>query len=141
MQSGTLANLAGVNKETLRFYEREGLLRKPERTAGGYRAYAEADLKRLVFIKNAQQFGFSLAEIRELLALADGRVIDRSEVRHLAKRRVDQITNQVTLLNHLRKTLQQLIGRCSHTRVVERCPIIESLSVVPTKKSGGKKHH
>lgn len=128
MRSGELAALANVNKETLRFYERKGLLLQPERTPSGYRDYAEMDLQRMVFIKNAQQFGFDLEEIRELLAIADGKIIDRSQVRTIAKRRVNQINQQITLLNKLRIAMKQLILRCSHSRSTNECPIIESLS-------------
>lgn len=139
MQTGTLATLANVNKETLRFYERKGLLRKPERTAGGYRNYAEKDLQRILFIKNAQQFGFDLKEICELLAIADGNIIDRSHVRTIAKKRVEQIDQQIALLGQLRTTMKQLIIKCSHLRAAHECPIIESLSANLNISSSVKK--
>lgn len=91
MTSGELAAMAKVNKETLRFYERKQLLRLPERTEGGYRNYMVDDLRRVQFIKNAQMLGFSLEEIRELLAIADAEVIDKEDVRRIANDKVEKI--------------------------------------------------
>jgi MerR family mercuric resistance operon transcriptional regulator len=128
MTSGELANKASVNKETLRFYERKGLLREPERTDGGYRNYDDGDLQRILFIKNAKSFGFDLKEIAELLAIADGEIIDRVRVRRIARNRVVQIDRQIDSLNRLKTVMGELIYRCSHSGATEECPIIESLA-------------
>ena len=128
MTSGVLARRAGVNKETIRYYEREGLLPSPPRTDGGYRTFSDEDLKRLVFIKNAQKFGFGLQEIRELLAIADGDLIDRAQVRGIAKAKAAQIDDQIERLTRLRHAMQNLIHRCAHATSLTGCPIIETLA-------------
>ncbi len=128
MTSGVLARRAGVNKETVRYYERERLLPSPPRTGGGYRTFSDEDLKRLVFIKNAQKFGFGLQEIRELLAIADGELIDRAEVRAVAKNKVAQIDEQIVRLARLRHAMQNLIHRCARHTELTGCPIIDTLA-------------
>lgn len=127
-RSGELARKAGVNKETLRYYERNGLLPRPERTESGYRLYTETDVRRIVFIKNAQALGFSLREIRELLGIVDGAVTDRNEVRELAEKKIAQIETQLSQLTQLRLTLVDLVGRCAKSGSTCSCPIIESIT-------------
>lgn len=128
MTSGVLARRAGVNKETIRYYEREGLLPTPSRTDGGYRTFSDEDLKRLVFIKNAQKFGFGLQEVRELLAIADGELIDRAEVRAIAQAKIAQVDEQIVRLTRLRHAMQNLIHRCARHTELTGCPIIETLA-------------
>lgn len=123
-----LADKAGVNKETLRFYEKKGLLAEPVRTDGGYRQYSEKDLDRLLFIKNAKELGFSLAEIKELLAIADGDIYKCCDVRQIAESKLDHINHQMKHLKKLRKTLASLVTECQSTTTIKHCPIIESLS-------------
>ena len=139
MRSGDLAEKAGVNKETLRFYERRGLLRDPQRTDRGYRTYNDVDLHRMQFIKNAQKFGFSLDEVGELLAIADGAIIDRAEVRQIARLKVAHIERQIEYLNQLRATLNRLIYQCNHAGPTDDCPIIESLAGRMDIKAPGRK--
>jgi len=127
-RSGELASQAGVNKDTLRYYERNGLLPKPERTESGYRLYTGSDVRRIVFIKNAQALGFSLRETRELLAIVDGDVTDRNEVRELAGKKIAQIETQMSQLTQLRLTLVDLVGRCAKSGSTCACPIIESIT-------------
>ncbi len=128
LSSSELARLAGVNKETIRFYERKGLLLEPERTPAGYRIYTVADLDRLVFIRNAQQLGFSLQEVKELLEIADGKISGCAKVKKLAERKVDFISSQIQSLSKLKKVLNSLIKQCSGIGGITDCPIIESLS-------------
>lgn len=128
MTSGVLARQAGVSKETLRFYEREGLLPTPNRTAGGYREFSLDDLKRVQFIRNAQRYGFALHEVRELLALADGDIVDRMHVRRISQSKVDQITEQIERLGRLRAAMETLIDHCLQSSLTEPCPIIEALA-------------
>lgn len=127
-RTGQLANKAGVNKETIRFYERKGLLSVPNRTDGGYREYTQKDLERLVFIKNAKELGFSLSEVKELLAIADGDIYMCSDVRRIAESKLDHITNQMKRLTKLKKTLTGLVTECQRTKTIRNCPIVESLS-------------
>lgn len=128
LRTGELAHRAGVNKETIRFYEKSGLLADPQRTAGGYRQYSQEDLKRLIFVKNAKELGFSLAEIKELLALADGDIYKCCDVRQIAESKLAHITNQMKQLGNLKRTLTKLVAECQQARTIAHCPIIESLS-------------
>jgi len=128
LRTGELADKAGVNKETIRFYEKKGLLAEPIRTDGGYRQYSQKDLERLVFIRNAKELGFALSEIRELLAIADGDIYKCSDVRKIAESKLDHIGNQMKHLKKLETTLTKLVGECQRARTIRHCPIIESLS-------------
>lgn len=128
MTSGELANMAKVNKETLKFYERKKLLRAPERTKGGYRHYVVDDLMRVQFIKNAQMLGFSLEEIRELLAVADAEVVDKEEVRSIVSDKVVRIGHQIRSLRRFQRVLIDIIAKCANSEDTHECPIIESLS-------------
>ena len=128
INSGDLARAVGVNKETLRFYERKGLLRKPKRTEAGYRLFDSTDVERLTFIKNAKRLGFSLREIRELLAIADGNITCRDEVKRIAKSKLSFIDTQIESLNNWKRTLSKLLCDCEKTDDKGLCPIIEDLS-------------
>ncbi len=127
-KTSELAGTAGVNKETIRFYEKKGLLAEPVRTNGGYRQYSQKDLDRLIFIKNAKELGFALAEIKELLAIADGEIYKCSDVRQIAESKLDIINNQLKHLKKLKTTLTKLVNECQQAKTIKNCPIIESLS-------------
>lgn len=127
-KTSELANKAGVNKETVRFYEKKGLLSEPVRTEAGYRQFSQKDIERLVFIKNAKELGFSLSEIKELLAIADGDIYKCSDVRQIAESKLDHINNQLKHLNKLKRTLTKLVTECQRSKTIKHCPIIESLS-------------
>lgn len=128
LKAGDLARTAQVNRETIRFYEKQGLLPKPERSPAGYRLYSKTDLDRLVFIKNAKLLGFSLNEIKELLALADGKITTCEEVREIAQAKLDHISTQISDLTKLTKVLSKLVDQCSRSTSITDCPIIETLS-------------
>ena len=121
---GTLARAASVGVETVRFYQRRGLLAEPPR-AGGIRRYAPADLDRLRFIKRAQAAGFTLAEIGELIALDAGE--DRPRARDLAKARIVALDEKIAELKEARASLSRLAKECGEGRAGP-CPIIESFS-------------
>lgn len=125
---GSLATLAKVNRETIRFYERNGLLTAVSRSAGGYRQFGEEDVKRLLFIRRARQLGFTLQDIKELLKLADGRISSCASVRELANRRLESIATQMKQLTVLANTLRKHVRKCNRTTVAGQCPIIDSLS-------------
>jgi len=127
-RTGELANKAGVNKETIRFYEKQGLLSDPNRTDSGYRQYSQEDVERLVFIKNAKELGFALSEIKELLAIADGDIYRCCDVRQIAENKLEHINNQLKHLRKLKKTLRRLVTECQRATTIKNCPIIESLS-------------
>jgi len=125
---GRLARSAGVNVETVRYYQRIGLVEQPARPAGGFRRYPPAAVARITFIKRAQALGFSLEEIRELLSIGDGRCAD---VRARAERKRDRVVAHIGELEALRRTLDELIEACRAGREDAGCPIVESLARPP----------
>jgi len=125
---GAFAQAAGVNLETVRYYERRGLLPEPARSDAGYRLYEPGDVARLQFIKRAQRLGFTLKEIKELLSLrVDGR---RSceRVRCLAETKMEDIDHKMRDLQRMRHTLTGLIRSCRQRTQTSPCPILDSLS-------------
>lgn len=125
--TGQLAREAAVNLETVRYYERRGLLPKPPRTASGYRLFPADTTQRLRFIKRAQELGFSLTEIRELLTLRVSPRISRSEIRNRAEAKIVDIEKKIKRLESMRKSLRKLTMSCTGCGPVSECPILESL--------------
>ncbi|MDT4804800.1 Mercuric resistance operon regulatory protein [compost metagenome] len=123
---GQLAALADVGVETVRYYQRQGLLEQPSKTLGGQRHYAPDQVKRLRFIKRAQALGFTLAEISGLLQLADGRCC--GEVRSLAAHKVQLIETKLDALLAMHLALNELIHQCDANADTMRCPIIDLLN-------------
>jgi DNA-binding transcriptional MerR regulator len=124
---GRLAKDASVKIDTVRFYERQGLLGKVPRSEGGYRLYSPADVQRLKFIRRAKALGFSLTEIIELLSLTkEGN--NRAQVKSLAQRRLADLEGRIRELNAMRETLAHHVRHCSGRGLVKGCPIIEALS-------------
>lgn len=121
---GHLAKTAEVNVETIRYYQRVKLITEPNKPTQGYRIYPEETLKRIKFIKRAQQLGFSLKEIEELLQLGEGHCED---VRQLAEIKRTQIDKQINDLKNLRNTLSQLITSCKSDSDNSNCAIVETL--------------
>lgn len=124
---GKLAFAAGVNTQTIRYYERSGLFRAPKRTAGGYRQFGPDELRRLLFIRRAQGVGFSLAEIRDLLAL---RVHDPRSCAAVSRRVEAKITateQKIQELQRLLKSLNRLRASCTARKRTEECPVLEAL--------------
>ena len=124
---GRLAQEAGINLETVRYYERRGLLPKPPRTASGYRMFPPEAARRLRFIKRAQDLGFSLKEIRELLALRTSPRTSTQEVRKRAEVKIADIERKIKTLGSMKKTLQTLVQSCPDCVPISECPILESL--------------
>jgi MerR family mercuric resistance operon transcriptional regulator len=122
MTIGKLAAAGGVGVETVRFYQRRGLLAEPNRN-GGVRRYDQTDLSRLRFIRAAQAGGFTLAEIGELLAL--DATEDRARARELANKRIAEIDERIAALQSARKSLRRLANECAEGGD-GRCPIIEA---------------
>lgn len=125
---GKLAKAAGVGIDTVRFYERAGLLPPAPRTASGYRLYEMADADRLRFIRRAKALGFSLDEIAELLLLNAGKG-SRAAVRKLGQHRLDDLNHKIREMSAIRDALAQLVRRCSGDGPVKGCPIIEGVLV------------
>ncbi|MGE0071615.1 MAG: heavy metal-responsive transcriptional regulator [Thiomonas sp.] len=124
---GELAQRAGLGAETLRHYERLGLLAPAARSASGYRLYTAAALQRLGFIRRAQALGFSLADIGELLALHARPEADMGAVRAIAAQRLAEIDSKIHDLQHLRDGLQSLLAACPGHGPNTDCPILAAL--------------
>lgn len=122
---GALAEAAGVNVETIRFYQRKGLMPEPEKPYGSIRRYGAAELARVRFIKSAQRLGFSLEEIGELLKLEDGARC--SEARRLAEQKLVDVRQKLGDLQRIESVLAELVARCSAVRGRVNCPLIASL--------------
>lgn len=124
---GKLATEGGVKSETVRYYERRGLLAKPPRTAAGYRLFDADAVRRLRFIKHAQALGFSLKEVKELLALRVRPGVSCGDVRRRAEAKLVDVDDKLRALRAMRKTLERLIGTCANRGPVSACAILASL--------------
>ena len=122
---GALAETAGVNVETIRFYQRKGLMPEPEKPYGSIRRYGAAELARVRFIKSAQRLGFSLEEVGELLKLEDGARC--GEARQLAEQKLVDVRQKLSDLQRIESVLAGLVARCSAVRGRVNCPLIASL--------------
>ncbi len=124
---GHLAKDAQVNVETIRYYERLGLLPRSPRTQSGYRIFPDDAVRRLQFIQRAQDLGFSLKEIRDLLGLRLRPGTRCADVRERAEAKIAEIDVKIRSLQAMRKALVRLVGACSGGGPVSDCPILESL--------------
>ena len=127
LKIGELAGRSGVSLQTIRYYEREGLLPKPQRLSSGYRMFSPDSFHRLRFIRHAKRAGFSLNEIRKLLSLRMTPRATRAEVRAHAEAKIADIDAKIKSLKRMRRTLQKLIEGCQGTGPLNECPILESL--------------
>ena len=127
MNIGEVAKRAGLASRTIRFYESIGLVSPPGRARSGYRAYAEKDVHQLRFVASARALGFSVEEIRQLLALYDDRERSSSDVKHLVLHHVEEIDRKMRELAAMRRTLLHLAERC-HGDQRPECPILEELA-------------
>ena len=129
LTTGKLARAVDVNVETLRYYERRGLLPEPPRRDSGYRAYPPESVDRLRFIKGAQALGFTLEEIQELLELRVDESASSGEVRSRAQDKVAQINEKICALQEMRDALSHLIEQCSGEGPMSDCPILEAMEM------------
>ncbi|MEO8051427.1 MAG: MerR family transcriptional regulator [Acidobacteriota bacterium] len=128
LRIGDLATKGNVNLETIRYYEREGLMRQPQRTTSGHRAYAQEDVLRLRFIKRSQALGFTLNEIKELLALkVDPRKPCIAAVRQIEVKALE-VKAKIAHLRAIKRTLDKMKASCEGRCSVSECPILESLT-------------
>jgi DNA-binding transcriptional MerR regulator len=135
MWIGQAAQAAGVNQQTFRYYERRGLLPRPPRR-GAFRTYADEAVRIVQFIKRAQELGFSLDEVEQLLRLRGVPSHERHRVRVIAERKLTDIDTKIDQLRAMRRALAKLVASC-HRGGTPSCPIIESLSapVRPRRRS------
>lgn len=127
LKIGEVAERGGVNLQTIRYYEREGLLPEPPRLESGYRMFPESTVARIRFIKRAQEIGFALSEIRELLSLRTDEKRERAEVRALAMAKMADIDAKIRTLKAMKTALNRLTERCSGCGPASECPILESI--------------
>ncbi len=128
MQIGQLAKAAGVAVDTVRYYERQGLLPAPLRQGSGYRHYQEQDVLRLRFIRRAKTLGFTLEEIGGLLTLSAQRNEDMAELKQAAQARLQALDARIAELQRVRAGLQQLITVCPGHGALTQCPILSALT-------------
>ena len=134
LRIGDVAREAGVNVQTLRYYERRGLLASPERTDAGRRRYPAETVRLIRFIKRAQDLGFTLKEVEELIALRQTRGRDRSQVRHLAAAKLADVEEKLGRLRAIRRAVASLVESCACRGEALACPILEALDDGPSPR-------
>ena len=128
MQIGAVAEAAGVSVQSVRFYEREGLIEEPPRRPSGYRVYPPGVIQKLRFIKRAKVLGFSLKEISELLALEHDAEATAEDIQRLADRKLNDLKDKVRSLQRMQRALQRLADDCPGTGPKSCCSILDSLA-------------
>lgn len=136
LRTGAVAARAGVNVQTLRYYERRGLLREPGRRASGYREYPPDTVRLVRFIKRAQDLGFTLVEIGELVRLRGGGAGSCSEVRAAGEGKIESIDRKIGSLRSMRRALAALVASCRSDASTRKCPILEALDEAQGKERG-----
>lgn len=127
LNRGQLAQAAHVNIETVRYYEKRGLIPMPSRSPANYRRYPRHTIDRVRFVKHAQDLGFSLDEIKELLSLRATRGARAGEVKRRAARKIEEITDRIHALERIRTALDRLVSQCSGDGPVESCSILHAI--------------
>lgn len=129
MRIGEVARVAGTGAETIRFYERAGLLPRPPRSRSGYRQYSVGTLARLRFIVHARTLGFSLREIHELLALCCAPDKSCADVRQHTVKKIAQIDGRIATLVSMKQALQRISASCTGSGPASACPIVDALEM------------
>jgi DNA-binding transcriptional MerR regulator len=124
MKIGEVAKRSGTGIETIRFYEREGLLLQPARRPSGYRQYDDSTIERLEYIRRAKELGFTLAEIRELLDLSFASQGCCEHIRQRAEGKVADIETKIRSLQQMKRSLNKILSRCRSKNVAEDCPLV-----------------
>ena len=127
LTTGEVADRANVNVQTVRYYERRGLIPEPPRSSGGFRQYSPDHVDRIRFIKRAQELGFTLEEAHELLQLSVTDDADRADVRAVAQDKIDEVEEKIRALQRIRDTLDELVDACDGHGSTSECPILHAL--------------
>jgi len=141
LQIGDVAQKRGLTPDAIRFYERRRLLRRAARSGGGFRLFTESDIDDLKFIRNAQELGFSLQEIRNLIDLRNARYPDCARVEKMLRHKISSVRAKITALSKLERTLKQTMVRCrqnlrkAKNATAEDCPALSEIS----RRKGTKK--
>jgi MerR family mercuric resistance operon transcriptional regulator len=130
---GQLSKLTDVKIETIRFYEKDGIMPNPPRTSSGYRVYSSPHLQRLSFIRRSRELGFSLQEVRKLLTLVDEHKYTCAEVQEITEKQLAAVRNKIKDLRKLEKALARMVSECDGGDIPV-CPIVDILSAVPKPK-------
>ncbi len=133
---GRVAQLANVPIDTVRYYERRGLIPHPQRTASGYRDFPAETVHQIRFIKRAQELGFTLEEVQELLALRINGRAKCADVMHVAEHKLELIEDKIADLQSMRRALKKLVASCHAGASMVECPIIENLEQAGKKRGG-----
>jgi len=131
MRSSQVADQAGVNVQTLRYYERRGLLPEPERSDSGYRSYDTQAVRTVRFVKRAQSLGFTLEEIESLLHLAAGGPQSCDTAKALATEKITQLEHKIADLTAMSDSLRQLVATCRRSPSRRLCPLLEAIQDTP----------
>ncbi|HXE89714.1 MAG TPA: MerR family DNA-binding protein [Terriglobales bacterium] len=134
MTIGQLAREAGVNLETVRFYERKGLMPRPARRPSGYREYAPEAARRIRFIRRAKELGFSLREVGELLRLRVDPRRSCADVKRQAEAKLADIEGKLRELRHMKVALKKLASECTGRGPTSQCPLLDALEAVEKKR-------
>jgi Hg(II)-responsive transcriptional regulator len=127
LKIGEVAKQTGIGIETIRYYERKGLLDEPERRPSGYRQYGDTVVARLRFIRRSKELGFTLSEINELLNLWFDTKTKCCDVRQKAQRKIEEIEDKVKMLNGMKRSLKKLIDQCQQRGSLHDCPLLDGL--------------
>ena len=129
MKIGEIAKRSGIGIETIRYYEREGLLQEPERRPSGYRLYDESTVERLEYIGRAKALGFTLGEIRELLELSFAAHADCDHIRERAAAKLGEIESKIRSLQKMRRSLARILAQCKAEDSPEDCPLVHDIKL------------
>ena len=141
LQIGALAQLTGLSIDTIRFYEKQRLIQSPRRSDGGFRLFREEDAAALQFIRNAQDLGFSLDEIRELLSLRQHATKACPRMQHLLQTKLASVVDKIKKLQELESELRAALGKCetalrdTRARRNDACPVLEEISASGAKRN------
>lgn len=133
MKIGEIAKRSGIGIETIRYYEREGLLPEPERRPSGYRQYDESTVERLEYVRRAKELGFTLAEIRELLELSFAAHAGCDHIRQRAESKITDIEGKIRSLQQMKRSLGKIVARCRTKNPTDDCPLIHRTKRKPTQ--------
>jgi MerR family copper efflux transcriptional regulator len=141
MRIGELAARADVNIDTIRYYERRGLLEPPERLASGYRTYGTGAVQRVSFIRRAQAVGFTLHEIEDLLALWNDSADSCKAVEERARVARERIDTNIRDLTRMRRALDQYVAACQHRPALDACPLLQELGGSEQRRGNHQEPH
>ncbi len=137
MSIGEVAREAGIGIETIRFYERKGLIKEPPRKISGYRQYPTAVVNHLLFIKTAKELGFSLKEISELLSLKLKPTGECKVIKMKAQEKIEEIEGKIRTLQKMKSILGKLTKACPGEGSTNECPILDAISIGQKSKPNG----